>query len=462
MRQPRAHRESLRGAQIRVFSRSGTRWSTTVARKQVYPLFSMTLRPALRVVGWNALLLLGGLALIALGGEAYFRLTTPFMTSRGPSHFIPGVGRLWKPYSEVRSTNRLDYWTISRTNRLGFLDRDPPSPARAAASCHLTMIGDSLVAATQVPIADKFHVRLEALAARDLPHLQITTSAFGRNNSGQVWQLALYDAYVRVLRPKLVVLVFVPNDFLNNSPILWALDMGEDPDRLPSPSAIRHPDGTLALRPPSPNPGWLPPFPPPSPQPWGFHATQKAIQLSWFAKWLAAKPNTKRWIPFRRALDWSQRISGRVELLGQRPRYATVLEGWQPITGSMVGMFAQAALPPVFADAVDYTAFALEQFKARAARDGARLVILASHRTKMRFWGTGIFDRLQALAAALGIPVIDQADYILRQGATLRDAQWRHDAHWNVTGHRWAAEALLEWLKQHPEVCAGAAAKGAP
>ena len=50
---------------------------------------------------------------------------------------------------------------------------------RAAASCHITMIGDSYVEALQVPIADKFHVRLEDLAARELRHLDVTTSAFG-------------------------------------------------------------------------------------------------------------------------------------------------------------------------------------------------------------------------------------------------------------------------------------------
>ena len=34
---------------------------------------------------------------------------------------------------------------------------------------------------------------------------------------------------------------------------------------------------------------------------------------------------------------------------------------------------------PSFEDALQYTAFALEQFEERADRDGTRLVILASH-----------------------------------------------------------------------------------
>ena len=47
----------------------------------------------------------------------------------------------------------------------------------------------------------------------------------------------------------------------------------------------------------------------------------------------------------------------------------------------------------------------------------------------------------------LDIPVIDQHDYIISAGAVSTDAKFKHDWHWNKDGHRWAAEALLEWLK---------------
>ena len=39
------------------------------------------IRRALRLAGWNALLLLAGLALIGVAGETYFRLRTPFSAS---------------------------------------------------------------------------------------------------------------------------------------------------------------------------------------------------------------------------------------------------------------------------------------------------------------------------------------------------------------------------------------------
>ena len=60
---------------------------------------------------------------------------------------------------------------------------------------------------------------------------------------------------------------------------------------------------------------------------------------------------------------------------------------------------------------------------------------------------------MNELAAERRIPVIDQADVIYSQGADLRDAGWAHDDHWNPTGHRWAAEALLAYLKRNQDVC---------
>ena len=106
---------------------------------------------------------------------------------------------------------------------------------------------------------------------------------------------------------------------------------------------------------------------------------------------------------------------------------------------------------PVHKDALDFTAFALDQFKERAHRDGAALAILSTHSMRAR-GGLG-FERMAALAEPRGIPIINQYDHMLRQGAEPRDARWPHDSHWNAAGHRWAAEAVLEWLKRNQDVC---------
>ena len=414
-------------------------------------------RRILRLAAWNGLFIGIALALIALGGEAYFRLTKPFMDQVYYAEFVPGVGLLLKPNTEVRTTNRLDFWTVSRSNRLGFLDREPPPGP--AAGCPVAVIGDSFVEARQVPLDDKFHIRLEEMAAAQLPHLNLTAAAFGKGATGQVEQLAFYDRYARPLRPRLLVLVFVDNDVWNNHPVMHAIRRARDPQHLPTFSVARRPDGTLALRPPDPDYGkfGLPSPPRPSPS-WTDRALDEAGKISWFARWLKAKkenlfpPN-----------HWETARSFRADELRQRPQYAAILAdaaglSWQ-MERDLAEQFARGYLSPIYAEALEYTAFALAQFRERAARDGAGIVILASHNLKVD-GTTDLFDRIKEMAAAQGIPFIDQSDYILRQGAKLPDAQWRHNFHWNEQGHQWAAGALLEWLKENQEVCGPEPAAG--
>ncbi len=408
-------------------------------------------RRALRLVGWNALLLMAGLALLGAVGEAHWRLRAPFTWADRPFIWSPTVGQAYAPNVEVRYTNYLDFWVESRTNSLGFLDREPIGVERAAASCHVAVIGDSFVEAPLVPIADKLHVRLEELAARDLPHLDVTTSAFGISGTGQVSQLAYYDEFARHLRPALVVLVFVHNDFKDNSPILAGLDRGIDPDRLRNVSATRGADGAISLRPPHPGPSRLAGLPPPRRHAAHERTVDYLAGRSLFAKWLDAK---------RRALlPWTMpapELIAWVEMLSRpSPRYAALLDGWRPMTRSGINepFFAstEEELPAVHEDALDFTAFALDQFRERTDRDGAALAILSTHSMRAR-GGLG-FERMAALAEARGIPVIDQYGHIIHQGAHRRDARWPHDAHWNAAGHRWAAEAVLGWLKRNQDVC---------
>ena len=409
------------------------------------------MRRLLRLVVWNAGLALAALVLIALAGEAWLRLNKPFMASASSMRFVPATGFVvYEPNAEVRHTNGRDYWTISRANRWGFLDRDPP-PDQAAASCHVSLIGDSFVEALQVPIADKVHVQLEALADRALPHLDVTTSAFGFGSTGQVHQLSFYDHYARRLHPKLLVLVFVANDFWNNSPVLTALRRGLDPDRLPWASVGRGEDGALTLRPP--DAGY---------QEHRLPLSRPAITLaddvllwvgrrSWFARWLTVGHWKRVDVTLLEA-----EVREALGILGRRPGYEW-LAGEQP---AMIVDFRKAlgkeALSPAFEEAVAFTGFALDQFKARTERDGAALAILATYTLGQP--GDRVLDRLHDLAAARGIPVIGQRAWIERQGQDVRDAHWPHDAHWSPTGHRWAAEALLEWLTRNQDVCHRAAA----
>ena len=405
------------------------------------------------MAGWNIALLAAGLALIAAVAEVRLRLTMPFISGSEPSpHFVPNVGLMsWRPHSEVRATNRLDYWVVFRTNRLGFADREPISPERAAESCHVTVIGDSYVAASQVPIPEKFHVRLEAFAARELPHLDITTSAFGGGGWAPINELALWDEYARRLRPKLLVLVFHVNDLWGNSSLLRGLGSSMDPDHLPWMTVRRGADGTPRLLPPDPNQRIYRELPR-EPRHWTELWTSRlwrvpGVGRSYFARWLRAKMS---------ALVWRRRpSSGQValaDILSRRPRYAASLDTWRPPSiWTWDDIMRSAELPRAFEEALELVPFALDGFHERARRDGASLVLLTTH--MMGTHGDVAFDRLHAMAEARGIPVIDQYGHIVRSGGLPEDANWAHDGHWNAAGHRWAAEALLGYLKRNPEIC---------
>ena len=391
---------------------------------------------ALRWLGWNVFLLSVGLASVAGVAEVWLRATTPFMDSIVPWYFHPKAGLILKPNAEVRITNGFDFWTISRTNSLGFLDREPIAPERAAASCHITMIGDSFVEAKQVSITEKFHVRFEDLAAQQLPHLNITTSAFGTGGTGQISQLPYYEEFARHLHPKLLTLVFVENDFQDNSPVLTSLIRGIDPGHSPFMTTARDENGLLTLRPPNPDyHRFL------------FHREHRSAAVR---DWLERK--SFLYLLANKSLAGGRGNYRMGELLNRYPHYATLLNGLTATTPNPPDEtpYGKVSLP-LNEEAVEFTAFALDQFKTRAERDGAQLAILSTHHMGIR--GSPSFNRLNALADARGIPVINQQDFILRRDADLADASWAHDNHWNPTGHRWAAEALLEYLELHPEIC---------
>ena len=59
----------------------------------------------------------------------------------------------------------------------------------------------------------------------------------------------------------------------------------------------------------------------------------------------------------------------------------------------------------------------------------------------------GQIDRLKNISKELNLPLLDLYPiFSQRGGAAL--ARWKHDGHWNSTGHRWAAQALIDFLAE--------------
>jgi hypothetical protein len=165
-----------------------------------------------------------------IGGEIYFRKTIPFINNYWPTKFDEHIGFTFIPNETVYWTNHLDYWTVTHVNSLGFLDREPPLALDLPDTCRVAFIGDSMVEGAQVPIEDKMHVQFEKIAnTSTMEGQKIRTVAFGYSGSGQVNQIPFYDSFARFLDPDVVVLVFVNNDFGNNSAVLEGVRAGWHP-----------------------------------------------------------------------------------------------------------------------------------------------------------------------------------------------------------------------------------------
>ena len=427
-----------------------------------------------RVAGWNLLFLLAGLGAIFAAGEVFLRFggeSPPEIQATWVVH--PRAGLTLKPNSEHLFTGDGGWRMHTRVNSLGFLAPEPVDRRRAKESCHVAVIGDSFVQGSRVSEAEKLPMQLEELTAGAAPELDVTASGWGIARTGQVAQLGYYDEFARHMSSKLVVLVFTDNDYRDNVPILMAFVTGEDPDRMSSVTAERGEDGAMTLRPPE-RESWLhrlprPPSPPPPPARLSTRAAANPISASFAARWLDVAL-----VEFLRAREgklprpvwlgsWRERLDlrpGWIELLARRPLYASVLADPTEVHVSSFDLMSKAS-PAFRGYAMEFTAFGLDQFKARADRDGAALVVLATYRVRMRDnEGAPFFSTLSAMAGERGIPVIDQHEYILRQGMDIRDVHWERDAHWNADGHRLAAEAVLEWLGENRWVCDGAPIAG--
>ena len=200
----------------------------------------------------------------------------------------------------------------------------------------------------------------------------------------------------------------------------------------------------MELRPPDPEYlQWSVPAVPPS---WLQTWLSNGAEVSRFAKWIEAKTSNDALISDH---EW---VVGLRERLKELPAYETLpLEWWPSDKTEAFELLNEDNLPLFYEENLDFTEFALDEFKRRADRDDAALVILSTHHVGAE--GDPAFDRLKAMAKARGIPVVSQLDYIIRSGGRVEDAHFRHDAHWSIAGHRWAAEALLQYLAQNQRIC---------
>jgi len=397
--------------------------------------------------------------------ELGFRLTTPFIENKWPLRFDKEIGFLFQPLSELQVTNHLDYWTQSRTNSLGFLDREQGNNHNN--DCRVVFIGDSFVEAVQVDLKDKLQVVLERLASNLHPEWHLATTAFGYSGTGQINQLAFYDAFVGNLAPRLVVLVFVKNDFANNSALLEAIRYGWDPRATPRHFVKKIGDkysisGISA--------DWE--------RSAGAYFGEGNVNLDWIQKrhkWLVETSYFYNWLYTKLlfmspgGIEWlsgstrSDLIAKRIVKLKSDPEYAPVLADWENRFNFDIDAPAgYTYLPLAYQQALEFTRFGLEQFKRRSIRDGFQLALLVANNIHQPSRiaeglndadGIRIMQRVKSLGKELDIPIIDQRAFIEARGGNQSDTAFRHDQHWSKYGHRTAAASVLQYLESKPFIC---------
>lgn len=388
--------------------------------------------------------------------ESGFRYFTPFKSIEWPIIFDPEVGFYFKPNSVIKHTNHLDFWTVDRSNSWGFLDKEPP--ATPPTGCHFSFIGDSFIEAAQVQQSEKVQRLVENWANTKHPEWKLTTSAFGYSGTGQLNQLPFYDKFAKRLKPDLVILVFVSNDFANNSNILEALRNGWHPDSAPRTFAKKLENMNYTLSPIDSD--W---------QSKKLAPLATDIKNNRLHKWLKDTSYLYRWTWLKLSLLYpkikrlegptnADQVLNRVHQLEIEPLLAQRLTGWKDHYALDIDRpFHNPYLTQVYQDAIDMTKFALQEFKKRTDADGAQLLILAASQlrtsTKPEDKLHYAFQRLKNITDELDIPLIDQYDFILRQSGDLLDAQFRHDQHWTMQGHRWAADAIQQWLENNNINC---------
>ncbi|MBI2566819.1 MAG: SGNH/GDSL hydrolase family protein [Candidatus Schekmanbacteria bacterium] len=172
-----------------------------------------------------------GLSIALLAGEAGLRL----LRFRPVSILRPDIRKTYRlepgaqfHYRGYLPGNFEDFDNLVTLNRHGFHDRDYSPQRPVAGAFRLVVLGDSYVAAFEVPIEDTFHKRLEARLGAEDPFARplYEVIALGLPRKAQADQLQWLRQFGPAYQPDAVLLLFFSgNDILENSPALFGQAM---------------------------------------------------------------------------------------------------------------------------------------------------------------------------------------------------------------------------------------------
>ena len=220
--------------------------------------------------------------------------------------------------------------------------------------------------------------------------------AIARSGVGQASELGFYHAN-RQIKPDLVILMFVGNDFANNSILLESLRSGFHPDHLPWWFPTIDNDKRCKLVPPSPD----------------------------WDKYLLA--------------NQSDRIA---RLRARSAEEVRLLDTVMPELVDSVFYYPEGKITEIYEHAVELTKCSFSLWKEAAARDGFKLLIVATDDVTIPNM-SGQIDGSRA-PGELQLPLFDLYPAWASHGVA--NGKFKFDGHWNADGHRWSADAIFEYL----------------
>ena len=198
-----------------------------------------------------------------------------------------------------------------------------------------------------------------------------------------------------------MILLFVSNDFANNSPVLESLRHGWHPDHPPRAFTRERP---------------------------GQPCDRLPIDPAW-QKWVLAGDMAER---ARQLRAMSKDLDN--GLRGWKPS-----RGKKPTDGLQDIFLGHGPLLPAFEAAVDLTKCAFVEWQKLAEQDGFKLLVASANNV------AGQIERLKAITGELELPLIDlHQEFVEHHDPAL--AQFKSDGHWLPNGHRWAAAAVAKYL----------------
>lgn len=351
--------------------------------------------------------------------------------NRWECDFFPGVGVHLKASTPVvwsgPPTNPWEFTANDVTNEHGFLDESWPAQ-RQPGEFRVVILGDSFAEGAQVERTQRFGRVLEHRL--NSPGRSVRVITLANAGLGTANQLAYWRFLGKTLQPDLVLVLFVANDWRNNSPELECRQQGWD---------IQHPprffmdlDATGRVIEYAADPNWGQFIDPAQrsryhdrlqPRPW------------WRRFW-----NASTYDPARTQEEILDQFDG---------------QDWNGCPVDDLFYLAEDRLPEVAKKAICLTELAFRKLRDEVTQAGAEFRVVRAT-TRFELKGTKIGGawprdpenhtrRLAELFDSLQIPWLDLAPMFRKQPRPL-EAHWRVDGHWSATGHRWAAEATADWL----------------